>query len=1685
MDKSFTITNHSIGSTTRNKTIDCYISPRWTLGNTLLDRGIPWNKSKLTHSFEYHNLSVFYLIADYISSEFNQTIFENLTSLFNMTENDTDSYLMTAFEQRYNFSFDDVEAHPENVTRLPWYNETLCGNQSFVLIREDRTFNPDWPETPLRFTILNIDHGLKNIRDRIDHLWPHCEGVILYDEDNLSHDCLRNDRFRLPVIFINGTDGHQIISNIHNYTVNLSFRQQWNTTVESYNLVGQINGSDPDRHHILVVNSLYDSVWSSGTADSAIGCGIVLALGRYYTEHHLKPKYTTQFVLFAGEEAGVKGAKSYKAKHEDYKIEKFIDLNQLCFNQSLPKTRLYVGTNKLLLKPYIEQIADEQGYETHMYNTKLEVIYRFLGLISDDEVYSGLTDRNDTITFLKGMTWVRHHRDGKNHTEGDSMRYYNDTDVAATSTVVFNISRYFCLNPDCRFLSVNQPWLKDSNDENIIPDSIQVNYTLNTTMPQDRVWVKATLVSEDQPILCRYKGENHYLATPEVISGNISINLPLRAPQGYYDLYLYLYNSTGEVNYTVIHLFDYLDFGKYANDMSSSGPFYMSPPNDPPNTPPQPQGDLEVHTNKVHTYTTSTTDPNNDHVWYQWKWETKIPGQTQLLTYYTMWVTGGPHQSGAPCHHIISWSEEGTYHVWVRAKDNIFNPNVVSDWSPYQTVHVTKGDGGSSWNTQFLESFSLDTVAVNQPTFCAGFNQNVDSGEQSRSTVNWTWDFGDGNVSYGENATHSYNQVGNYTIRLCIHDDYNNYLNCSQNITVRILNAGFHANGDWQPGKQARFTDTSAGLHPIVNWTWDFGDGNNSYIRNATHNYTAIGCYNVTLTVRDNQNNTHQTEQPIIVELTPPELAQVVGHPNPAIGGASVTIAVDLLDNQSGVKEVKVNITTPNNSTMNATMIMTNLTEYDYTYTFNDTWQPGVYNYSIWVEDNANNTNETTGFNFTIDTEPPSITTMSASPNTVGFGNNITINTNVTDDRSGVNNVSINITYPSGATHNPLITNMSHISGNLYRYVFSDTWHAGRYNYTIIAYDKVGNRKNSTVHSFNVSVSASMSIATLKDSYTGNQYINITDPPNPSQNLTVVGRGLTWNTYYNASSGTNILESYQEPVNYMEDNGSWTPINTSLSQLTSDHPAYNYGYKVGNNYGLFGVYFKPNIQNDWPVAFTYNRSTDPTTYVVRSKLVGVGYVDPQSNWAYRYLQTVQNSQGQTQNNAITYPGVFTGTNVTWSYDNTELKEAITMTNATKTVLQNHPPSSYGLHDASSYLVFITKLDYQILNLYNKSGLLSGNVTVSDTGVDLRDAFGQFKCGLPLGDAYEVNNESVRQRLTYRIVHLHGDTYLLSGVKVSEIIAMTFPVVIDPTLSVYSTSSDGYIYNSGNIYPVVHNAANGTVDSTAAYITIGQKKVSTIPPSYTVYRGFVFFNTSALPMNAYLDSVILSLYKKDDYSATDFNITIQTGEPTNQQSGQPTYPHNPLQAGDYNQSHYQGNGGSLNTTNFVNGHNNITLTQLSWINKTGTTKLCLRSSRDINGKTSTINEYVNVYSADAQGGPAGCKPKLIITYRNQSKIKNTGSTTIKGYLLIQVQFYNSSQGKWVSDNDTINETSPRTITYGNQLGLDTIFNGKIRASDLKHGTGTYRVYTTFRDPNGNILKTSSGVELKAWWQFSKT
>jgi hypothetical protein len=107
--------------------------------------------------------------------------------------------------------------------------------------------------------------------------------------------------------------------------------------------------------------------------------------------------------------------------------------------------------------------------------------------------------------------------------------------------------------------------------------------------------------------------------------------------------------------------------------------------------------------------------------------------------------------------------------------------------------------------------------------------------------------------------------------------------------------------------------------------------------------------------------------------------------------------------------------------------------------------------------------------------------------------------------------------------------------------------------------------------------------------------------------------------------------------------------------------------------------------------------------------------------------------------------------------------------------------------------------------------------------------------------------------------------------------------------------------------------------------------------------------------------------------------------------------------------------------------------------------------------------------------------------NQSKIKNTGSTDIKGYLLMQIHYWNETSETWIVDDDTINESTSRIVTSGSEFGLDTVFNGEVwtggeTSGDLSFGYGTYRVYACFCDSDGNVLVCDDESLLESWYEF---
>jgi len=99
--------------------------------------------------------------------------------------------------------------------------------------------------------------------------------------------------------------------------------------------------------------------------------------------------------------------------------------------------------------------------------------------------------------------------------------------------------------------------------------------------------------------------------------------------------------------------------------------------NSPPEKPQRPSGQTNGNVGETYLYSTQTTDPDEDQVYYMWDWG---DGTT------SDWI--GPFASGATATATYSWTEQGTYSIKVKAKD--INDDE-SAWSDPLSINMPLG----------------------------------------------------------------------------------------------------------------------------------------------------------------------------------------------------------------------------------------------------------------------------------------------------------------------------------------------------------------------------------------------------------------------------------------------------------------------------------------------------------------------------------------------------------------------------------------------------------------------------------------------------------------------------------------------------------------------------------------------------------------------------------------------------------------------------------------------------------------------------------------------------------------------------------------------------------------------------------------------------------------------------------
>ncbi len=129
--------------------------------------------------------------------------------------------------------------------------------------------------------------------------------------------------------------------------------------------------------------------------------------------------------------------------------------------------------------------------------------------------------------------------------------------------------------------------------------------------------------------------------------------------------------------------------------------------------------------------------------------------------------------------------------------------------------------------------------------------------------INWTWNFGDGNVGTGQYPVHTYAQNGAYYVCVTIFSA-NGGAACQAIYcdSVNILGCGPQngCNADFNYSAAnctVNFTDISQPTP--TNWWWDFGDGGSSMLQSPLNTYLQSGLYTVCLISYDSLINCYDT----------------------------------------------------------------------------------------------------------------------------------------------------------------------------------------------------------------------------------------------------------------------------------------------------------------------------------------------------------------------------------------------------------------------------------------------------------------------------------------------------------------------------------------------------------------------------------------------------------------------------------------------------------------------------------------------------------------------------------------------------------------------------------------------------------------------------------------------------------
>ncbi len=144
--------------------------------------------------------------------------------------------------------------------------------------------------------------------------------------------------------------------------------------------------------------------------------------------------------------------------------------------------------------------------------------------------------------------------------------------------------------------------------------------------------------------------------------------------------------------------------------------------------------------------------------------------------------------------------------------------------------------------------------------------------------ASYDWNFGDGSTGGGQTVSHVYTNSGVFDVQLIITD----VNGCADTLLRTQYITVFGPVADFVPSVPTTCVSTAIsfndltvtdGVHPINNWTWNYGDGVivNNAVAPFTHQYSNAGIYSVMLSVTDTYGCRDSINKINLITISVPE----------------------------------------------------------------------------------------------------------------------------------------------------------------------------------------------------------------------------------------------------------------------------------------------------------------------------------------------------------------------------------------------------------------------------------------------------------------------------------------------------------------------------------------------------------------------------------------------------------------------------------------------------------------------------------------------------------------------------------------------------------------------------------------------------------------------------------------------